>query len=114
MTLVHGVNGRNVVETYLVNVGLPNRILFTDVKVTKGVLQGGGDGDLLIGMDIIGMGDFAVSSKGGNTVFTFRFPSIADIDFVKEHDARLQAEALRGSHSRKSKKKAGKQFGRSK
>lgn len=38
--------------------------------------------DLLIGMDIIGLGDFAVTNLGGNTVFTFRVPSVEKIDFA--------------------------------
>ena len=37
-----------------------------------------------IGMDIISQGDFAVSNFNGTTVFTFRPPSKATIDFVKE------------------------------
>jgi hypothetical protein len=37
--------------------------------------------DILIGMDIIGMGDFAVSNYNGRIVFSFRVPSMAEIDF---------------------------------
>ena len=37
---------------------------------------------LLVGMDIIGMGDFAVSNFKGETAFTFRLPSIERMDFV--------------------------------
>ena len=39
---------------------------------------------MLIGMDIISKGDFAVSNFDGNTVFTFRYPSNSEINFVKE------------------------------
>ncbi len=39
---------------------------------------------VLIGMDIIGLGDFAISNHGGKTVFTFRAPSSKVIDFITE------------------------------
>ena len=37
---------------------------------------------LLIGMDIISLGDFAISNYDGKTVMTFRVPSMQKIDFV--------------------------------
>ena len=40
---------------------------------------------MLIGMDIINLGDFAITNKNGNTKFTFEIPSSRDIDFVKEN-----------------------------
>ena len=43
--------------------------------------------DLLIGMDIISMGDFAVSNHAGKLVFTFRVPSIKTTDYVAEAKA---------------------------
>jgi len=41
------------------------------------------DCDVVIGMDIISQGDFAVSNYGGKTQFTFRTPSAGHIDFRK-------------------------------
>ena len=41
-------------------------------------------GDVLIGMDIISQGDFAVTNHGGITKFSFRMPSVTHIDFVEE------------------------------
>ena len=41
--------------------------------------------DMLIGMDVMNLGDFAVTNKDGRTVFSFRIPSCRCIDFVKEH-----------------------------
>lgn len=58
-------------ETYLVNVYLPNKVAMPEVRVTKGDLRGA---DILIGMSIIGEGDFAVTNKGGITKFSFRIP----------------------------------------
>ncbi|MBF0518396.1 MAG: SEC-C domain-containing protein [Nitrospirae bacterium] len=40
--------------------------------------------DILIGMDIICQGDFAVTYKEGNTVLSFRTPPLKEIDFVQE------------------------------
>ncbi|MBI2623199.1 MAG: hypothetical protein HYW65_01315 [Candidatus Liptonbacteria bacterium] len=39
---------------------------------------------LLIGMDIISMGDFAVTHADGKTTLSFRVPSMTEIDFVLE------------------------------
>jgi len=71
----------NRTNLYLVNVWLPNGIIISDVKATLGKLKG--NVEVLIGMNIIGQGDFAVTNKGGKTVFSFRFPSVECIDFVK-------------------------------
>jgi len=38
--------------------------------------------DVLIGMNIINQGDFAVTNKDGKTVFSFRLPSVECLDFV--------------------------------
>lgn len=42
-----------------------------------------GQWKILIGMDIISRGDFAVSNYGGNTTMSFRMPSEGRIDFSK-------------------------------
>jgi len=55
------------------------RLLFF-LRVTEGSIFG--DSDVLIGMDIISLGDFAVTNFQEKTVFTFRIPSVERIDFV--------------------------------
>lgn len=67
------------------NIALPNKVAFSNVRVTKGTLAGS---DVLIGMDIISQGDFAVTNTEDQTVFSFRIPSIQRIDFVKAAKAR--------------------------
>jgi len=89
MTQVIGVHGTQMVETYLVSLWLPNQVTVTEVRVTKGILS---DADVLIGMDIINRGDFAVSNFDGVTKFSFRVPSRAHIDFVEDHKKRALAE----------------------
>jgi hypothetical protein len=37
---------------------------------------------MLIGMNIITMGDFAITNHRGQTVMSFRVPSLQKIDFV--------------------------------
>lgn len=83
MTTVRDVRGESQTETFLVNVELPNRVRFAGIRVTRGVMA---DADVLIGMDIITRGDFAVTNFEGVTKFSFRCPSEGHIDFVEEHN----------------------------
>lgn len=81
MIQVEGVGGLQDSETYVINIGLPNGVGFPSVTVTLAKIR---DAQMLIGMDIITKGDFAVTNVGGNTTFSFRIPSIATIDYVKQ------------------------------
>jgi predicted aspartyl protease len=78
---VSSVGGLSESETYLVNFVLPNQIRVRNVRVAKGALVGT---NVLIGMDVIGLGDFTVTNLGGVTKFSFRVPSLVHIDFVEE------------------------------
>ena len=74
------------VPRYSVNIKLPNSVGFVGVPVSLGDFSNPKlAADVLIGMDIIGRGDFAVTNFGGKTKFTFRMPSQTHIDFVAEH-----------------------------
>lgn len=79
---VFHANGDSIVNVYAINIFLPNQVAFKFIKVTEGVLSGF---DLLIGMDIITTGDFSITNLGGKTTFSFRVPSIKEVDFVQEH-----------------------------
>lgn len=81
MTKVCTASGESLQNTYLVNILLANKVEVYLLRVTEGIISG--PVDVLIGMDIIGSGDFAVTNKDGKTVFTFRIPSVECIDFVK-------------------------------
>lgn len=74
-------NGMSVVNVYAVNIFLPNQVGFQFVQVTEGKLEGF---DMLIGMDIITMGDFSITNVGGKTMFSFRVPSLKSIDYTAE------------------------------
>ncbi len=83
-THVHHVQGTtHEVPFYFVNLVLFSNFHFPDVAVVLGELT---DTDVLIGMDIVNRGDFAVSNKNGGTTFSFRIPSVGDFDFVKEDE----------------------------
>ena len=78
-----GVGGGSITTTsHLVNIGLPNHVMFGMAQVAKMILPGGVD--VVIGMDILGLGDFAVTHQDGKTMFSFCVPSRKHIDFVAE------------------------------
>ncbi len=71
MTMVHSATEAKLCETFFVSIFLPNKVVFPFVRVTRGVLT---DCDILIGMDIISTGDFAITQHDNKTKFSFRFP----------------------------------------
>lgn len=77
-TSIGTANGITDANTYLVDIGLSNGVTVKNVLVTCADI---GDDDVLIGMDIISKGDFAITNYKGKTIFSFRTPSIAKIDF---------------------------------
>lgn len=82
MAVVHTAAGQKTSPVYIINVGLPNKVGFTHVHVTEGIIAD--NVDVLIGMDIISQGDFVITNKDNKTTFSFRCPSIERIDFVKQ------------------------------
>ncbi len=83
MAKVNTASQKDVLTTvYLASIVLPNKVCIPQLRMTEGVIAG--DAEVLIGMDIISQGDFAVTNKDGKTTFSFRMPSIECIDFVKQ------------------------------
>ena len=78
MTQVFHAGGISNCHIFLVNIFLPNNIAIPLINVTEGQLT---DVDVLIGMDIITFGDFAITNKDDKTTFSCRFPSLEKIDF---------------------------------
>ena len=93
ITRVNTAGGVRDQPVYLVNIRLQNGVEVTHVKVSQASL--GPDTDVLIGMNIITRGDFAVTNYMGKTAFSFRVPSIEKIDFVAQ--ARRSAQATGSS-----------------
>ncbi|MBU1092439.1 retropepsin-like domain-containing protein [Patescibacteria group bacterium] len=81
---VYHAGGESVSSVYLVNIALPSNVMVQGVKVTEGDLPPKGGADLLIGMDIIGLGDFSVSHVGGKSTMSFRMPSCRETDYIGE------------------------------
>ena len=76
-------SGEETANVYEVNILLPNKVNFEKTPVIESKIGNQGI-DVLIGMDIIVNGDFAVSNFDGKTTFTFRVPSKKRTNFVKE------------------------------
>ncbi len=90
--------GVSIVHVYEINLFLPNNVAFPFVKVAEHTLNGI---DLLIGMDIITKGDFAITNLAGKTTFSFRVPSMETLDFVKRPDNSITSEALEPGKQKK-------------
>lgn len=84
-TVVNGVHGQKEVNVYYVKIILNNENITLSTRVTEcEELSSSHDTGMLIGMDLIQKGDFCISNFSGNTVMTFRVPSLECIDFVEE------------------------------
>ena len=79
----HTANGTRKAKVYLVNIYLPNKVAFPALRVVDGDFHGC---DVLVGMDIIGSGDLAITHKFGKTWMTFQMPPSHDTDYVVEID----------------------------
>lgn len=98
--------GKKEVNTYSVDIVLPNKV--QDVLISNCTVCDSDIGDqgisLLIGMDIIQLGDFSVSNYGGQTVFSFRLPSKETTDYVKKINFENAIGPTHGKGNRKRKK----------
>lgn len=65
-------------NAFLVNIMLPQGVGVSEIRVTEGKF--GDRIDALIGMDIIGRGDFAISNFNDKTTFSFRIPSMERVE----------------------------------
>ena len=75
-----GVNGWYDAPVYIVDVTLPNKIKISNLLVSLGTMTAA---DMLIGMDVISMGDFKLINDG-KTSFSIRTPSEGDAPFVAD------------------------------
>ena len=94
ITEMQHAGGRSTTNIYLVNIYLPNGIIIPHVKVSEAILTNDGipenyHSNVLIGMNVINLGSFAVSNVNDKTTLSFQVPSSFEIDFVpdaKEHN----------------------------
>lgn len=76
-------SGSAVRNEYKVDIKLQNEnVYIKNVYVIDSEIEKQGI-DILIGMNIINLGDFSVSNYNGYTSFTFRTPSVAKTDYVQ-------------------------------
>ena len=80
---LRGVTGECRSPVFLASLFLPNMVIIPEIQISE--CPGDIGCDILIGMDVISRGDFAISHKDGNTVFSFRTPSAEKIDFTNPH-----------------------------
>ena len=93
-------SGSDDVNTYLVDILLPNNVTIEGLDVCDSKIGDQGLG-MLIGMDIINLGDFSVSNYRGKTVFSFRIPSQCATDYV----LKLNVSNKIGTHGKGKKNK---------
>jgi len=80
---VRGVHGINEVNVYYVRITLNNKNITIKARVTEcNELSADNTVGMLIGMNVITMGDFAITNYKGDTIMSFRVPSLQKIDFV--------------------------------
>jgi hypothetical protein len=95
-TKVNHAGGTNNVPVYLVNIALPNKIIIPNIRVSQCADQAGRF-DIIIGMDIISLGDFSISGQGNRRMVSFCLPSMITLDYVdlaNQHNEKL-AEKLK-------------------
>lgn len=84
-TQVRGVGGTYLANIYQVIIKLNNQSIRISCLVTEcEELSNVDDTGLLIGMDIIALGDFVITNHKRKTTMTFRVPSLQEIDYVNE------------------------------
>ncbi len=89
-SVVRHAGGSSSCNRYLLNFYLPNRVAFPGVMVSECDIAD--NFDIIIGMDIITQGDFSLTNFNRKTVFSFRFPSIECVDFVKTHNSLMSVK----------------------
>ena len=72
---IAGIGPQSVEE-----IGLPTRDIITDIMAME---FDSDEYDVVIGMDVICNGDFAITNQDDKTTFSFRIPSEVEIDFSK-------------------------------
>jgi hypothetical protein len=91
--LVFGVNSKQYVDIVTASIKLPNDLYLQRKRFYVCSLPPGVD--MLIGMDIIQLGDFHISNAGGKTHFSFVIPSLPQTYSLVEEADRLNGITAR-------------------
>lgn len=81
----------------MLNLTLPNRTGVSGVLATEFTGQDNGF-EVIIGMDVIALGDLSVTHVGGRTCMSFRTPSMRENDYVQEWNAKRFAGVGRNAN----------------
>ena len=80
---VNGVNSLSMADVAKISLKLPNQVTLQEINVAVCNLVEGVD--MLIGMDIMKLGDLSISNGEGKTLFSFAIPSFDDkTDFYEK------------------------------
>ena len=78
---VDAAGGVHIANVYMIDVLLRSMVEFTNVRSAEFIASN--KFDIIIGMDILTMGDLAITNHDNRTVFSFRVPPDNDhIDFI--------------------------------
>ncbi len=102
---VNHAGGQSTRHTYIIDLYLPNKVVFCGVTVSE-CPDTIGNFNIIIGMDIITQGDFVITNFNRKTAVSFRYPSIEKIDFGKEKHSPSQGKVGRNAPCPCGKKKA--------
>jgi gag-polyprotein putative aspartyl protease len=81
MTDAYGVDSCERKNVYLVDLLLPMNVRVQGARVIVGEVMAA---DVLVGMDVITMGEFVIANHGGRTKMSFCLSSQSDLDFAKQ------------------------------
>ena len=81
---VKGVNSVVECNVYLLKLVLNNGDVTFDMEVTECEKITDNGVGMLIGMNVINLGDFAITNFNNETTFSFQIPPVETIDFVKK------------------------------
>lgn len=70
-------------DVYSIDLMFRDDFVFNNLRVLK--IEKHDVFDIIIGMDVISKGDFAVSNLNGKTSFSFRIPSFGTANFLNEN-----------------------------
>ena len=83
--------GSSVSDIFVIDIVLPNNIRIPLIDALE-IENVDGKFDIIIGMNIISQGDFAITNADNTTTFSFRLPSVKTIDYVEEGKELKQQE----------------------
>ena len=77
-------SGQSIQYMYKIDLKIRSDFIIKDVFVLSSEIDKQ-NLDIIIGMDIINLGDFSVSNYNGKTSFSFRIPSLANANYLQNN-----------------------------